>query len=152
MSGFFVQKCFAQLFCIYSLGLYFFGKWKSAQKLLVNCWWNWPPRKDSQVISGKKVDWFVVLLYLIGFALYAVSSSLMKLISSRWSSRSHLSIVSTISKTLERIAPGMHPSSGVGTPFYVECCIVLIRQHCHNLYLNLPLKITLILSCFTVFV
>jgi len=41
MRAFFVQKCFAQLFSSYSLALYFFGKRKSAKKLLIKCWWNW---------------------------------------------------------------------------------------------------------------
>ena len=36
-------------------------------------------QKDSQVISRKKVDQLVVLLYFSRFALYAVRSSLMKL-------------------------------------------------------------------------
>ena len=40
MSGFFAQKCFEQLFCSYSLALYFFGKRILVQKLLVKCWWN----------------------------------------------------------------------------------------------------------------
>ena len=36
-------------------------------------------QKDSQVISRKKVDQLVELLYFSGFAIYAVRSSLMKL-------------------------------------------------------------------------
>ena len=36
-------------------------------------------QKDSEVISTKKVDQLIVLLYLSRFALYAVRSSLMKL-------------------------------------------------------------------------
>ena len=42
MTGFFVQKCFEQLFCTYSSALYSFGKRILAQKLLIKCWWNWP--------------------------------------------------------------------------------------------------------------
>ena len=37
----FVRKSFELLFCAYVLGLYFFGKRKLAQKLLIKCWWNW---------------------------------------------------------------------------------------------------------------
>ncbi len=40
-ATFFVQKCFAQFFSNYSLAWWLFGKRKSAQKLLVKCWWNW---------------------------------------------------------------------------------------------------------------
>ena len=41
MSSFFVRKYFGQLLCAHSLGLYFFGKKKLAQKLRVKCRWNW---------------------------------------------------------------------------------------------------------------
>jgi len=43
-------KCFAQLFSNYILGLWFFVKRISAQKLLVKCLWNWllPGRRNSQ--------------------------------------------------------------------------------------------------------
>ena len=46
-AAFFVQKSFEQLFCSYSIGLYFFGKRKLAQKLLLKCWWNWLYRKPN---------------------------------------------------------------------------------------------------------
>ncbi len=40
-SSFYVRKLRAQLFCAYVLGLYFTGVSLPAQKLLVECWWNW---------------------------------------------------------------------------------------------------------------
>ncbi len=39
--GFFVQKFCLQVFCTYTLGLYFFGTRILAQKLFKKCWWNW---------------------------------------------------------------------------------------------------------------
>ena len=36
-----LQKCFAQLYCAYNLGLYFFFERKSVQKQLEKCWWSW---------------------------------------------------------------------------------------------------------------
>ncbi len=41
MGNFFTWKCFAQLFCAYSLGLQFFGTMKLVQKLLIKYWCNW---------------------------------------------------------------------------------------------------------------
>ena len=38
---FYIQMWFAQLLCAYKMGLLLFGKRKSAQKLLIKCWWNW---------------------------------------------------------------------------------------------------------------
>ena len=52
-SSFFIRKSFEQLFCTYSLGLYFFGARILAQKLLVKCWCNWP-QKDKQNYSCKQ--------------------------------------------------------------------------------------------------
>ncbi len=40
-SSFYVRKLHAQLFCAYVLGLYFTGARLLAQKLHVECWWNW---------------------------------------------------------------------------------------------------------------
>ena len=42
MTGFFVRKCFEQLFFTYSLALYSFGEIILAQKLLIKRWRNWP--------------------------------------------------------------------------------------------------------------
>ena len=40
-SSFFLWKPFEHFFSTYSLGLYFLGTRKFAQKVLVKCWWNW---------------------------------------------------------------------------------------------------------------
>ena len=47
-SSFFIRKSFKQLFCTYGLGLYFFGKRKLVQMLLVKSWWNWLQVSISQ--------------------------------------------------------------------------------------------------------
>ncbi len=39
--SFYVRKLHAQLFCAHVLGLYFTGVSLLAEKLLVECWWNW---------------------------------------------------------------------------------------------------------------
>ncbi len=40
--SFYIRKLCMQLFCAYFLGLYFTGARLLAQKLRVECWWNWP--------------------------------------------------------------------------------------------------------------
>ena len=62
-SSFFVQKCFAQLLCVYSLGFYvFFGERKLAQNILVKCWWNW-----SLAHKNKKQDLLSCLIHFKNF-------------------------------------------------------------------------------------
>ena len=40
-TSFSARKSFEQLFSTHNFGLYFLGKRKFANKLLVKCWWNW---------------------------------------------------------------------------------------------------------------
>jgi hypothetical protein len=69
-DSFFVLKLCAKLFCTYILGLYFFGKRISAEKLLVKCWWNWHKvnveRGEKQSISRLTMSHLkYVFLFLI---------------------------------------------------------------------------------------
>jgi hypothetical protein len=41
MCSFYLRKLWVQLFCAYILGLYFTGISLPAQKLCIECWWNW---------------------------------------------------------------------------------------------------------------
>ena len=60
------------LLCAYSLGLVFFGKSKSARKLLVKCCWNWLREKGEQSSSVylKIVQFSLLLFNLLAFSIW----------------------------------------------------------------------------------
>jgi hypothetical protein len=52
--SFYVRNLCTQLFCTYVLGLYFTGVSLLAQKLCVECWWNWTQGLISPKIFAKQ--------------------------------------------------------------------------------------------------
>ncbi len=59
-NSFYVRKFCTQLFCAYVLGLYFTGTRLLAQKLPIECWWNWTS-VSRVAIHSARVNWKIIV-------------------------------------------------------------------------------------------
>ncbi len=67
--SFYIPKLRAQLFCAYVLGLYFTSVSLLAQKLCVECWWNWPKVSDLEVLP-KLHSWEGLVRFWFAFGMF----------------------------------------------------------------------------------